>query len=141
MQISRNPATVHQPLAGYVHQIELTGPKRWLVLSGQVGQRPDGTVPDDPVEQIDVALANVRSNLEAAGMRVQDVVKLTIYLVGAIDVQRRRAAVEAWLAGHKPCMTLLYVSALASPQYRVEIDAWACADDGAVAPEVASGTD
>lgn len=129
MKMSRNPATVHQPLAGYVHQIELTGPTRWLVLSGQVGQRPDGTVPEDPVEQINIALANLRSNLEAAGMRVEDVVKLTIYLVGEIDVQRRRVALEAWLAGHEPCMTLLFVSALAAPKYRVEMDAWACADD------------
>lgn len=128
MKMSRNPATVHQPVASYVHQIELTGPTRWLVLSGQVGQRLDGTVPEDPVEQINIALANVRSNLEAAGMRLEDVVKLTIYLVGEMDVQRRRVALETWLAGHKPCMTLLFVSALAAPAYRVEIDAWACAE-------------
>lgn len=129
MKMPRNPATVHQPVASYAHQIEVTGPVRWLVLSGQVGQRPDGTVPEDPVEQINVALANLRSNLEAADMHPEDVVKLTIYLVGEIDAQRRRAALDTWLAGHKPCMTLLYVSALAAPIYRVEIDAWACADE------------
>lgn len=60
-------------------------------------------------------------------MRLEDVVKLTIYLVGDIDIQRRREVIGTWLADHKPCMTLLFVSALATPQYRVEIDAWACA--------------
>ena len=126
----RDPETVHAPLAGYTHQIEVRDPARWLVLSGQVGQRPDGTIPDDPVEQIDVALANVGSNLEAAGMTVDDVVKLSIYLVGEIDVERRRAALGAWLGQHKPCMTLVFVSALATPDYRAEIDAWACTSDG-----------
>ena len=62
-------------------------------------------------------------------MGVEDVVKLTIYLVGEIDVERRREAFDTWLAGHKPCMTLLYVQGLATPDYRVEIDAWACAED------------
>lgn len=129
MKVPRNPVTVHSPVASYIHQIEVTGSRRWLVLSGQVGQRPDGTVPEDPVEQINIALANVSSNLEAARMRLEDVVKLTIYLVGDIDIQRRREAVDTWLADHKPCMTLLFVTALAAPQYRVEIDAWACAEE------------
>lgn len=129
MKAPRNPPTVHRPLAAYSHQIEVTGPARWLVLSGQVGARPDGSVPEDPVEQIEVALQNVSSNLEAAGMTVADVVKVTLYLVGEIDVDRRRAALGAWLGGHEPCMTLLFVAALAAPAYRVEIDAWAC-DDG-----------
>jgi len=40
MKSSRNPATVHPPLASCAHQIEVTGPQRWLVLSGQV--EPEG---------------------------------------------------------------------------------------------------
>ncbi len=124
----RNPSSVHAPLAAYMHQVEVVGPVRWLVLSGQVGQRRDGTVPEDPVEQIEVALENVAENLEAAGMAVEDVVKLTVYLVGEIDPQRRRAVFSAWLGAHVPCMTLLFVAALATSAYRVEIDTLACVD-------------
>lgn len=34
MKISRNPKEIHLPVAPYVHQIEVTGPNKWLILSG-----------------------------------------------------------------------------------------------------------
>jgi len=129
LRILRNPTAVHPPLAAYTHQIEVPGTASWLVMSGQVGRKADGTIPEDPVEQLAVALANVGSNLEAAQMGVGDVFKLTIYLTGEVDRQAQRAAVQGWLGSHKPCMTLLFVSPLAAPDYRVEIDAWACDSD------------
>ena len=125
MKKYRNPPNVHQPLAAYTHQIELSGPERLLFLSGQVGRKVDGTVPDDPIEQLDVALENLERNLHAAAMGTQDIVKLTFYLVGEMDAARRRDVIAARLQSHQPCMTLLFVAALASPIYRVEIDAWA----------------
>jgi 2-iminobutanoate/2-iminopropanoate deaminase len=125
MKTLRNPADVHAPLAPYTHQIELTGSETLLLLSGQVGMRKDGSVPDDPVEQLQVALENVVANLRAANMAVQDIVKLTLYLVGEVDPQRRRDVAASVLAGHRPCMTLIYAAGLASPEYKVEVDAWA----------------
>jgi enamine deaminase RidA (YjgF/YER057c/UK114 family) len=121
----RNPQDVHQPLGSYSHQIEIRGNERLLVLSGQVGMREDGTIPDDPFEQIDLAFENIFRNLRAATMDVKDIVKLTYYLVGEIDTAKRREVVLSKLQGHQPCSTLLYVAALASPAFRVEIDAWA----------------
>ena len=125
MKEYRNPSNVHQPVAAYTHQIEISGLERLLVLSGQIGQREDGTVPDDPIEQLEIALENVHRNLQAAGMDIADIVKLTFYLVGEIDAARRREVIASRLADYKPCMTLLYVAALAAPRYKVEIDAWA----------------
>jgi enamine deaminase RidA (YjgF/YER057c/UK114 family) len=58
-------------------------------------------------------------------MDVANLVKLTLYLVGDMDTTKRRDVLAAMLQGHKLCMTLLYVAALASPIYKVEIDAWA----------------
>jgi enamine deaminase RidA (YjgF/YER057c/UK114 family) len=87
--------------------------------------RQDGTIPEDPLEQIDLALENIFRNLRAANMDVKDIVKLTYYLVGEIDTLKRRELVASKLHGHQPCSTLLYVAALASPQLRVEIEAWA----------------
>ena len=100
-----------------------------LILSGQVGMRQDGSIPDDPIEQIDLALENIFRNLEAARMEVKDIVKLTYYLVGEIDTATRREMVAAKLRGHQPCSTLVYVAALASPTLKVEIDAWASRAD------------
>jgi 2-iminobutanoate/2-iminopropanoate deaminase len=125
-KIFRKPATMPAPLGAYNHSIEVDARHRWLVMAGQVGQNRDGSVPEDPIEQLTLALENVRLNLAAAGMGVADLVKLTWYLVGEIDTARRRAVTAAWLDGHEPASTLVYVAALASPIYRVEIDAWAC---------------
>lgn len=83
-------------------------------------------MPEDPIAQISVALENVRRNLEAAGMSIPDLVKVTWYLVGEVDGRRRREVTAEWLQGHEPCSTLLYVAALAAPEFRVEVDAWAC---------------
>lgn len=125
MKQARNPDDVHPPLAAYTHQIELSGAERLLILSGQVGARPDGSVPSDPLDQLEVAWDNIERNLWAAGMETSDLLKLTLYLVGDIDATRRREALARRLGGHKPCMTLLVVTALATPDLKVEIDAWA----------------
>ena len=125
MKEFRNPQTVHEPLGSYSHQIEISGNERILVISGQVGMRQDSTVPEDPLEQMDVAFENIISNLQSASMEVKDIIKLTYYLVGEIDTAKRRELVVSKLQGHAPCSTLMYVAALASPIYKVEIDAWA----------------
>lgn len=65
MKILRNPDTIHAPVAPYVHQIEITGPNRWLTLSGQLGMNID-RVPEDPLEQMELALENIKRNLLAA---------------------------------------------------------------------------
>ena len=129
MKEFRNPQDVHEPLGSYSHQIEIRGNERLLVISGQVGMKQDGTVPEDPYEQIDIAFDNILRNLRLAGMDVKDLIKITYYLVGEFETARRREIIVSKLQGHQPCSTLLYVMALASPIYRVEIDAWASRPD------------
>lgn len=124
MKEYRNPPNIFPPTT-YTHQIEITGTERLLVLSGQVGRKEDGSVPEDPIEQLEVALENLRRNLRAANMDVHDIVKLTFYHVGEIDTARRRELIASRLKGHKPCSTLLFITALSSPTLKVEIDAWA----------------
>jgi enamine deaminase RidA (YjgF/YER057c/UK114 family) len=125
MKQARNPESIHAPLGRYVHQIEVSAESRMLFLAGQVGIAPDGTVPADPVEQLGVALENVVRNLEAAGFEPADLVKLTTYVVGSIDAAGRRAQLDRVLGPHVTTSTLVYVAALASPDYKVEVEAWA----------------
>ena len=125
MKQSRNPETIHAPVARYVHQIEVSGESQMLFLSGQVGMRPDGCVPEDPVEQFAVCLENILANLAAAAFETTDLVKLTTYVVGSMDAAGRRAALDRLLGSHVNTSTLVYVAALAAPEYKVEVDAWA----------------
>ena len=129
MKEFRNPPEIHSPVGAYSHQIEIRGNERLLVIAGQVGMRQDGTVPEDALEQIDIAFENILRNLRAAKMDVQDLIKINYYLVGESDVAKRREIVLAKLQGHQPCSTLVYVAGLASPAFRVEIEAWASRAD------------
>lgn len=121
----RNPETVHPPVGTYAHQVEVPAGARLLVVAGQIGKRKDGSVPESQVEQLELALENVRLNLEAAGMGVEDVIKITWYLVGDADPARRREVVARWWGDHRAASTLLFVAGLAAPEYKVEVDAWA----------------
>ncbi|MCC6297816.1 MAG: RidA family protein [Anaerolineales bacterium] len=123
MKEFRNPQNVHQPVGFYTHQVELDRKERILILSGQVGMGEDGTVPDDALKQMELAFENIIRNLQAAGMDVKDILKLTYFVVGEIDAAKRREIVASKLQGHKPCSTFLYVAGLASPLYKVEIEA------------------
>ncbi|WP_155593909.1 RidA family protein [Lysinibacillus cavernae] len=126
MKIARNPEEIHPPVAPYVHQIEVTGPQRWLTLSGQIGMETDGTIPEHGVAQLRIALENIKKNLDSANMEVQDITKLVFYLVGEMDASQRKEMISNFLGGHLPCTSLIYVVALATPALKVEIDAWAC---------------
>ena len=127
MKTSRNPETIAAPVGRYVHQIQVDSPSKLLFIAGQVGMRPDGSVPDDGVEQLGVALQNVLANVDAAGMDVADLAKITTYVVAGteLDPARRRSVMEDLLVEHVPTSTLVFVAALAAPQYKVEIDGWA----------------
>lgn len=126
MKKFQNPASVHPPLGAYSHQIEISEAKRWLVIAGQIGMRADGSLPEDPLEQFRLALDNIHKNLQTAGMKIEHLVKLTVYLAGELDTAKRRQASAEWLGDHRPCSTLIYVAGLATPDIKVEIDAWAC---------------
>ena len=127
MYTVRNPEAIAAPAGRYVHQIEVGNPSRLLFISGQIGIRPDGSVPADPVEQLDVALQNVLANLEAAGLPIEAITKLTTYAVGELDPAGRRAVLDKHLGAHISCSTLVFVASLARPEFLVEVDAWAAA--------------
>lgn len=125
MNTPRNPGTIQAPVGRYVHQIEVSNPTRLLFISGQVGTRPDGTTPPDPADQLRVAVENVLRNLEAAGMGIDALTKMTTYAVGPLDPAARRAVLDELLGAHVSTSTLVYVAALASPDLKIEVDAWA----------------
>ena len=121
-----NPTTVREP-TGYTHAIDIRGPERWLVISGQVGMAPDGSLPDTGGGQITQALANLRAVLEANDMTVNNIVKTTVFLTDRSLLGALRAARVAAFGEHAPASTLLFVAGLADPRFVVEIEAEAVA--------------
>ncbi|MDF3304134.1 MULTISPECIES: RidA family protein [Rhodococcus] len=99
-----------------------------VYLRGQIGQDLDTreSVGIGDVEaQAEKAMANIAMLLKESGSRLEDVVKVTIYLV---DVRYRETVyrvVGRWLKGVHPVSTGIVVDALARPEWLVEIDATA----------------
>jgi enamine deaminase RidA (YjgF/YER057c/UK114 family) len=109
-----------------------------VFLRGQIGQDLDTSESvgiGDVTAQAEQAMANIAMLLEEAGATLEDVCKITVYLV---DPRYREAVyrvVGRWLKGVYPVSTGIVVSALARPEWLVEIDVIAV--KGGVGPEVA----
>jgi enamine deaminase RidA (YjgF/YER057c/UK114 family) len=126
--IAHNPSTVWQVpdmfRSVYSHATEIDTAGRVLLISGQFGVAPDGKLPAEFAPQCEQAMDNVEALLAAAGMTAANIVKLTYYATRAADfpalvqVRQRR-----WAFDPAPSVTALAVSALARPEYLIEIEA------------------
>ena len=120
-----NPDTVYAPVAAYYQAVEVPDRARWLVTAGQVGITPDGDLVEDADGQIAQAWRNVAAMLAAARMTPDDLVKLTIYMVGAEHIVASRGHRESALGGAICAATLILVAGLADPAMIIEIDVMA----------------
>ncbi|WP_426757430.1 RidA family protein [Myxococcus sp. Y35] len=107
----------------YSHAVEVTGAKRTLYISGQVGVAPDGSVPQGIEAQARQAFANLNTLLQQAGMTNRDIVKSTIYLTDPAHLPGFMAAGAGTLPSPPPATTLLIVKGLSDPALLVEIEA------------------
>jgi enamine deaminase RidA (YjgF/YER057c/UK114 family) len=83
----------------------------------------------DPVEQTRKVMQNIAQLIEEAGGRMEHLVKVVVYLT---DVRHREAVYRTmgeYIRGVHPVSTGLVVSALARPEWLVEIDATAVIPD------------
>jgi 2-iminobutanoate/2-iminopropanoate deaminase len=124
-----NPRTIAAPASRYAHGIVHSARARRLVMSGQVGIRPDGSVPDGLNEQMEQAWDNVFAILLEGGMAVADLIKITVYCTEIGSVQVYRDIRDRRLGGACPAATYLEVSGLADPRFLVEIEGEAVSED------------
>lgn len=124
------PDDVAPPFASYAHGVEIDGPARWLFGAGQVGVDVDGRPGDGIAEQAELVWRNIERVLASAGMRIEHVVQLTMYLVDRDDRAEARRVRDEALGEHRPASTLLFVSGLSDPDWRIEIDFVAAVPEG-----------
>jgi enamine deaminase RidA (YjgF/YER057c/UK114 family) len=123
-----NPVGLYDPTVNaYTHVAVVAPGSRLVLLSGQGGYTPDGP-PTQPFEdQARQVFKNIAIALDSVGARVEDVVKLTILIVG-YDRERlaayHAAQIEAF-GDHYPTGTLIPVPALAMPGMLLEVEATA----------------
>src|SRR5262245_58106585 len=95
-----------------------------VYLRGQTAQTLDGKIVGlgDAAAQTENAMACVKTLLEEAGARLEDICKITIYIVDRAYREPVYRVVGKWLKGVYPVSTGLIVQGLARPEYLMEID-------------------
>lgn len=115
------------PVEGsYPGAVEVVGPTRWLHLSGQIPVGPDGALAPDFTGQCEQVWANVETQLAAAGMTLDNLVKVTTFLSDRTYALENREVRLRRLAGRQPALTVI-VTGLFDAAWLVEIEAVAAA--------------
>ena len=111
---------------GYPQAVEVVGPTRWLYLSGQIPVAPDGSLAGDFIGQCDQVWTNIETQLAAAGMTLDNLVKVTTFLSDRAYAEQNRAVRLRRLAGRQPALTVI-ITGIFDAGWLVEIEAVAAA--------------
>ena len=116
---------------GYSHVVTASGGTT-VYVAGQVALDADGRVvgPGDLRVQTEHVFKNLVRALAAAGARIDDVVKITTFVVDFKPADRDviRQVRARFFEGTPPASTLVGVQALVMPELMIEIEAIAVID-------------
>jgi enamine deaminase RidA (YjgF/YER057c/UK114 family) len=111
------------PVEGsYPQAVEVTGATRGLFGSGQVPTAPDGSLATDFRSQCEQVWDNLETQLAAAGMTLDNLVKVTTFLADRDDAMENRAVRLARLGGRQPALTVI-VTGIFDAAWKVEVEA------------------
>ena len=122
--VTLQPDSVPRPFKNrFSHGKLIPANAEWLYTAGQTGVDVDGTIGVNIEEQAELAMRNLYNIVKDAGMDSDDVIKMTIYYIDPahlpiIVAARNRNFGEDF----RPASTAVGVSALARPQYLVEVE-------------------
>lgn len=105
-----------------------------VFVRGQIGQNLDTTESvgiGDAAAQTEQAMANIKMLLGEAGAELEHITKITVYITDPRYREDVYRVVGKWLKGVFPVSTGIVVSALARPEWVVEVDAIAVIPDEA----------
>jgi len=117
-----NPTGIAGPFATYAHAVEIESSARLLFGAGQTGVNLDGSVPATIEAQSTIAWSNIKIILGEADMGISDIVQLNMLLIRREDRDGAMAVRDHELGPHRPASTLMYISGLANPAWKIEID-------------------
>ena len=127
-----NPNSLFPSLPHGFSQLVIATGRKIVFISGQTAWDAwkNSVGGDSVLEQARRAFRNLEKGMEAAGGMLKDVVALRIYIV---DYQAESAtavgiALREFFSGNPPASTWIGVSALAVPEFLIEIEATAVLD-------------
>jgi 2-iminobutanoate/2-iminopropanoate deaminase len=125
--VPHSPSTgVYPATPDYIHALEVRAPERFLFVAGTMGLDPAGVPGATITEQLDLVWSNLRVILAAAGMSVDNIVRLTSYLRDSSYAEPNAAARTAALGG-RPIPTTAIVTQTLADNWLVELEIIAAA--------------
>jgi enamine deaminase RidA (YjgF/YER057c/UK114 family) len=121
-----NAPDAPQPVGGYSQAVEIGGGTRILYVSGQIPQTVDGKVPEGFRDQCRLAWANLTAQLRAAGMSLDNLVKVTTFLSDRRFGLENRAIRQEVLGERRPALTVV-ITGIFDAAWLLEIEAVAVA--------------
>lgn len=125
IQLVNPPGLATAP--SYTH-VTIASAGRTAYISGQVAQDASGAVvgKGDIRAQSKQVFENMKLALTGIGASFDDITKLVTYVVGldtASGAAVREVRAQYFTGAHRPASTLVGVTALALPEYLVEVEA------------------
>lgn len=121
-----NPEGLHKNPA-FTQAVIVSGVARTVYIGGQNAVTPDGQIvgEDDLAAQAEQVFSNLSILLAAAGGKLHDIVKWTIYIVQGRDIRPAFGVFQrVWVVGQSPpAITVITVAGLANPAFLVEVEA------------------
>ena len=114
------------PAATYAQAMEVSGATRFVFVSGQIPVSTDGTVPERFEDQARLAWVNVIAQLRAAGMTLDNLVKVTIFLSDRKYIADYRRTRDEALGGRRVGLTTI-ITGIFDEKWLLEIEAVAAA--------------
>jgi len=119
--------------AGFSHA-SVASPGRVVHFAGQIGTDADGDHPEGLAAQTEQTLRNLVDTIEGVGVSVDDIAKLTMYIVGWRESMQPQLFAGIGAAGKETALplvpiTLVGVQSLFLDDSLIEIEAVAVIDD------------
>jgi 2-iminobutanoate/2-iminopropanoate deaminase len=121
-----NASSAPRPAGGYSQALEIVGAQRLLFVSGQIPESAAGEIPADFPTQARLAWRNVLAQLEAAGMSMANLVKVTVFLSSREFAMPNRVIRQEVLGSHSPALTVI-IAGIFDERWLLEIEAVAAA--------------
>ena len=126
-----NPPEIAAPPVNLYNHVVKVG--NTVYIAGQVPRGLDGRAMHvgDPDAQIRLVWSKLETCIKAAGGSLKDIVKTTVYVVGAENMGKLGSALPEILPPEgRPTLTGVVVAGLADPDFLVEVEAIAVIGDG-----------
>jgi enamine deaminase RidA (YjgF/YER057c/UK114 family) len=120
------------PLSPFEERVGFTRALRTgnrIVVAGTIGVEDDGSASPEAGAQAERCFALIRGYIEQLGGRLEDVVRIRMFVTDIADADAVSAAFTRALGHVRPTGTLVAIAALYRPDLKVEIEAEAVVGD------------